>query len=151
MLDLCSRVVDTLLQIGQGRVPGMSHAILQAARMQSLIRKINVVPTPVVADTRQEMDQSWALPFTLASPTDTTGLQSVDFTTDSLLQGLGGGDYSSFFEDFSSSGLLSMLGDDQAMGWSAPLPWLPMPPNLGNDGTGQGMQATHGQSHDGFF
>lgn len=105
--------------------------------MQSLIRKINSFPTPAAAGT-QEMGQGWALPVAFPSPSDIGGFQAIDFTTDSLFQNLGG-DHSGLFENFSSSGLLSTMGDDQWMSWTDGLPWLP-PPAPVNDGSVQ-MQA----------
>ncbi|KAK4058621.1 hypothetical protein OIO90_000065 [Microbotryomycetes sp. JL221] len=139
VLDLCSKVVDVLVEIGDNRVNATSVASLQAARMQSLLRRINAMPTPVVTTTTQASIPASIPGFDLIAMTIGTGgpavsasgspntqstmLPPFDFATDTL------GDTSMLFEDFSTSNLLSMMGDEfDVSQWSwngtgATAPW----------------------------
>ncbi|ORY79746.1 hypothetical protein BCR35DRAFT_352652 [Leucosporidium creatinivorum] len=109
VLDLCSKVVDTLFRIGDGRANSPSMATLQAARMQSLLRTINPVPTPAPLQLSDPIPLS--LPFTFPSPSATTPNLGFEFTAGDFQFN---SDTSNFFEDFSSSGLLSMMGQQQS-------------------------------------
>lgn len=94
-------------------------ATLQAARMASLLRTINPMPTP--APLHYAISQSAPLPldlpFSFPSPSGTTSnLPAFDFSGGDF-QGFG--DTSNFFEDLSSSNLLSLMGQqDQDMAWA---------------------------------
>ncbi|KAK4053172.1 hypothetical protein OIV83_001907 [Microbotryomycetes sp. JL201] len=121
VLDLCSKVVDVLIEIGKNRKNAASIASLQAARMQSLLKRINPLPTPV--SSRSALDFSTLPAFDLRALTAGTGGPAMssnaplafsptsiglpfDFSTDNL------GDTSMLFEGLSSSNLLSMMGDE---------------------------------------
>lgn len=99
--------------------------------MQSLLRTINPIPTPAPMQMPAPLPLPLELPFAFPSPSATSanlGFDGFNF---------GAGDYqafntSTFFEDFSSSNLLSLMGQqvpaDQAMNWggwdaSAGDPW----------------------------
>jgi hypothetical protein len=84
--------------------------------MQSLLRTINPIPTPAPVHVFESLPL--ALPFNFPSPSATTPNLGFEFTAGDFQIN---SDTSNFFEDFSSSGLLSMMGQqqqhDQTMAW----------------------------------
>ncbi|KAM0792590.1 hypothetical protein ACM66B_005251 [Microbotryomycetes sp. NB124-2] len=167
VLDLCSKVVDVLIEIGNNRRNASSIASLQAARMQSLLRRINPLPTPV--SSRSALDFTTLPAFDLRALTAGTGGPAMstsssprsnplqlfsptsvglpfDFATDNL------GDTSMLFEGLSTSNLLSLMGDEidvSQWNWAAANESTPHQHQL-QQNENKPSVATHGQDMTGW-